>query len=63
MKQIKPGQFWSYNGCIVRARKRKSGCTGCLYEDNIMLCPDMKTKNQNAERPNCVLNNIIFTKP
>lgn len=63
MKRIRPGQFWAHNGCIVRARKRTSGCTGCIYEQNIMLCPDVKLKNSHAEQPNCVINNIIFTKP
>ncbi|MEE3413888.1 MAG: hypothetical protein VZR53_00770 [Prevotella sp.] len=64
MKKIKPGQFWSCNGCIVRARKRTSGCTGCLYEDSIILCPDVRTRNgDNSNKPNCLLNNIIFVKP
>ena len=63
MKVIKPGQVWSYRGNILRAKKRTSGCTGCLFENSILMCPDVKTKNGNNETPNCLINDIILVKP
>lgn len=62
MKTIKAGQFWAHNGVILRARKRTSGCEGCLYEDCI-LCPDVKTKTNENQRPYCTINDIILVKP
>ena len=60
MKPPKPGQYWSPDGVhVVRAVKRISGCKGCLYEDNILLCPGIKIKGQ-PRKIDCVLCGVIF---
>lgn len=62
MKPPKPGQYWSPDGVhIVRCKKRTNGCKGCIYEDNIILCPGVCTKN--GQKIDCSLLGIIFVKP
>ena len=62
MKAPRPGQYWSPDGVhIVRCAKRTNGCKGCLYEDSILLCPGVCTKQ--GKKLDCSLNNIILVKP
>lgn len=58
-KTIKPGQIYVHNGSFLRAKKRTDGCNGCILK-NFILCPDISTNVE--KRPNCIENNIIFTK-
>ena len=62
MKTPKPGQYWSPDRHrIVRCVKRENGCEGCIYEDNLILCPGVHTRN--GQTIDCSLLNIIFVKP
>lgn len=62
MKPPKPGQYWSPDHIhIVRAIKRTNGCEGCLYKDNIILCPGVRTKN--GQSIDCSLLGVIFCLP
>lgn len=48
MKKPKPGQTYWLHGHQLRFKKRECGCKGCLYEDNIMLCPGVEIKGVKA---------------
>ena len=63
MKPPKPGQYWSPDGVhIVRAAKRTNGCKGCIWENNLYICPGVKLKGQ-QKMIDCLLCGIIFVKP
>lgn len=58
---MKPGQFTSINGTIVRIKKAENWCKGCFYEHKIS-CPcivDARTERQ----LDCKLNGFIYVKP
>ena len=59
---MKPGQFWSYNGQLLRVKRRTNGCQGCLYEKRIW-CPNTVIKGSHSDVPHCIENDIIFTNP
>ena len=61
MKKPVPGHIHWVNGHMLWFAKRTDGCKGCIYENNLILCPDVVTKNNNA-RINCALYRVILVK-
>ena len=62
MKVLKPGQFYVHQGHLLRVKRRTNGCKGCIYEDNILLCPNVLTKYNQDTRPDCEYQQIVFVK-
>ena len=60
MKPVKPGQFRWPNGHWVRAVKRTCGCKGCIFEDDIYNCPNIRTRTNRDRVIDCALYGIIF---
>lgn len=60
MKKPVPGQFCWYNGHLLRFKKRENGCKGCIYEDNLILCPGVVIKGKKTI--DCVNNRVILVK-
>lgn len=62
MKQIKPGQFCSIDGMVLRARSKTIGCEGCVFKDNISRCPGVFDAKKKQSKIDCTSLGIIFTK-
>jgi hypothetical protein len=62
MKIRKPGQYYWHQKHQLRVMKRTCGCKGCVYEDCVLLCPNVLTRTNRDTRPDCELCNIIFVK-
>lgn len=61
MKHYKPGQYVSVNGIIYRATARTIGCTGCVFRNDLILCPCMRDKRSKTEPLlNCAYDNIVL---
>jgi len=60
--QLKPGQLCTINGNVYRARKRTSGCFGCIFYDCFFTCPGVKDSRTKKRKIDCVLNAIILEK-
>lgn len=61
MKTPKPGQFFTYNNVVYRAKKRTKGCNGCAL-NNYVSCPNIKDARTNNKRLECESNNIILVR-
>lgn len=58
MKHYRPGQIVSINGILYRAKRRESGCKGCVLDD-LLLCPCIT----NGTKPlDCSYDDIILVK-
>lgn len=61
---MKPGQLFTYNGTIYRAKRRTNHCYGCdlnkMFGPNV--CPNI-VDSRNGKRPlTCAIDNIVFKK-
>ena len=62
MKHYKPGQFVSIgDGFIYMAVKRECGCVGCLFKNDLFLCPGIAAKNTEPTI-NCSADGIILQR-
>ena len=61
MKTPKPGQFYSIDGTIFRAKKRSNGCKGCALND-FFLCPNMTDSRNRETVLECATEGIILVR-
>jgi hypothetical protein len=55
---LKPGQMYWLHNHLFRILKKKDGCSGCIFEDNIIMCPGVEIKGH--KKLDCTENNIIL---
>ena len=55
---LKPGQIYWINKHQFRILKRKNGCSGCIFENNIIMCPGVEIKGK--KKIDCIENGIII---
>lgn len=61
MKTPKPGQLYTINGVLYRAKRRTDGCFGCSL-NSVLLCPNV-VDARNGHKPfDCNNYDIIFVK-
>lgn len=57
----KAGQYVKIGQTVYRARKRKNGCEGCIF-NNFFSCIQLKSlRNKTQVANECELNEVIFT--
>lgn len=61
MKILKPGQFYTLNGVLYRAKKRTDGCIGCVL-DSLIKCPNIVDRRTEKPEIDCVTSGTIFVR-